>query len=70
MAVPESPRLNAVNRYWMLRAAHTEASRTKLRNVPLWSFVGRICCVGSTSANQICRELGWNPDAPAMKELP
>lgn len=31
------------------------------QRVPLWSFVGRICSVGSTSAHDLCRHANLNP---------
>jgi len=62
-------RLDAVSREWILRGAHGVTSRNRLC-VPLWSWVKAVCCVGSTSATAICRELGWDPDAPAHKPLP
>jgi hypothetical protein len=66
----KTPRLDQVSREWMLRSAHNRARKSDLRGVPLWSFVGDICCVGSTSAGEICRELGWDPCAPAIQDLP
>ena len=63
-------RLDEVNREWMIRGAHRLAARQRKRLIPLWSFVGAVCWVGSTSATMICRELGWDPDAPADKDLP
>lgn len=38
-----------------------EASRTRSKT-PLWSRVGNLCGVGSTSAKAICRDLGFDPD--------
>ena len=55
---------------WMLRAAHRMTARQHKRGVPLWSWVGAICCTGSGSAHTICREYGWDPSAPADRELP
>lgn len=54
----------------MLRAAHQMTARQYKRGRPLWSWVGSVCCVGSTSAHTICRELGWNPHASAEHVLP
>jgi hypothetical protein len=63
-------RIDEVSREWMLRAAHRLTARQHLRRVPLWSWVGQICCVGSGSAHTICIELGWNPHAYADRPLP
>ena len=63
-------RLDEVSREWMLRAAHSLTAKKHLRRLPLWSWVGAICCTGSGSAHTICRELGWNPHAYADKPLP
>lgn len=70
--VPIKPvsRLDQVDREWMIRGAWSLAARHHKRNVPLWSFVRMVCCVGAGSGQQICRELGWNPDAMAHEELP
>ena len=52
----------------ILCAAH-RLLRTKAawRNVPLWVFVRDLCGVGSTSANEICRDLGWDPNQTTNK---
>ena len=63
-------KLEEVSRETMLRAAHWYAAAHAKRGRPLWAFVMDICCVGSTSAYAICRELGWDPDARANRELP
>ena len=62
-------RIDKVSRETMLRAAHRLTARQHKRGVCLWSWVGSICCVGSTSAHQICRDYGWNPNERAEKEL-
>mgnify|MGYP007024647053 CR=1 FL=1 len=31
------------------------------RGVPIWSLVGRIACVGSTSAGELCHHANLNP---------
>lgn len=62
-------KLEEISREWMLRGAISAMSR-QTRRVPLWSLVGTVCCVGSTSANAICRELGWDPDAKGTDPLP
>jgi hypothetical protein len=62
-------RIDEVSRETMLRAAHRLTARQHKRGVSLWSWVGSICCVGCTSAHQICRDYGWNPDERAEKEL-
>lgn len=38
-----------------------EASKTRSIH-PLWSRVGRMCGIGSTSAKAFCRDLGFDPD--------
>lgn len=63
-------RIDEVSKEWMLRAAHRLTARQHKRGVPLWSWVGAICCTGSGSAHTICREYGWDPSAPADCELP
>jgi hypothetical protein len=65
-----SLRLEEVDREKMLRAALDVMSDYRKLYRPLWSIVGDVCCVGSTSAKRICRELGWDPDADAKAELP
>jgi hypothetical protein len=52
--------LPRVSRETIIVNAHHRL-RAKYRHVPLWSFVADICAVGSHSACDICRELGWNP---------
>ncbi len=56
----------------LIRNAHSMAARgkTKWRKVPLWAFVRDLCCVGSTSATEICASLGWDPHQDASKPLP
>ena len=66
----QTPRLDEVSREWMIRGAHFLAARRHKRHIQLWSFVGTVCSVGSTTATRICRELGWEPNAPAERNLP
>lgn len=54
----------------MLRGAIAAMSRNRKRGVPLWSLVGDVCCVGSGSSQDICRELGWDPNARGTDRLP
>lgn len=63
-------KIEDVNRETMLRAAHAHAKTVFKHARPLWAFVRDICCVGSSSAYAICRELGWDPDAKALSPLP
>lgn len=63
-------RLDRVDRELMLRAAIRQMSRDRKIGVPLWAVVMDTCGVGSTSATEICVELGWNPAAKATDELP
>lgn len=63
---PDS-RLSQVDRAWMLRNAVRMAS--KKRRIPLWALVRDICSVGSHSAHEICREMGWNPEQPASWKI-
>ena len=63
-------RIDEVSKEWMLRAAHRLTARQHKRGVPLWSWVGAVCSTGSCSAHTICREYGWDPSAPADRELP
>jgi hypothetical protein len=64
-----SARLEAVPRDLMVRNALTYAIRGRRRE-PLWAVVADVCGVGSTSATQICVELGWDPHQEAGKPLP
>ena len=63
-------KLEQISREWMLRGAISRMSTNYKRKTPLWSLVADICCVGCTSASEICRELGWNPDAKGTDGLP
>lgn len=54
-------RLDRVSRETIIRNAHQHIRR-KYRKAPLWAFVRDICGVGATSATEICRELGWDPN--------
>lgn len=45
-------------------------SATRGRHHYRWSAIMAITGLGSTSAQQLCLELGWNPDAPASVDLP
>lgn len=62
-------KLIEVRKDWMLYSAIRSASLTHKRGLPLWSIVGRICSVGSTSAHEICREMGWDPEAKATSDI-
>jgi hypothetical protein len=57
MPVESLPR---VSRETIILNAHLYLSK-KYKGVPLWGFIADICAVGSHSACDICRELGWNP---------
>ena len=67
-----SPRLEQVGCEWLLRSGIHMAKQGRYcySSDPLWSLVADLAGVGSTSATQICRELGWNPNQEAGKELP
>ena len=54
----------------LLRTAIYYAGDHRKRNRPLWALVRDICCVGSTSAAEICAGMGWNPEANASDTLP
>lgn len=60
--------LNRVSNETILLNAHRQLSR-KYEGMPLWSFVSQTCAVGSHSAIEICRELGWNPEQDGAKLL-
>ena len=55
----------------MLRNAHRLLCREpKFHSTPLWYLVSEITSYGSTYSNQLCRELGWNPNALTNEPLP
>lgn len=65
-------RLDQVSRAVMLSNARGEMCRQRrFRGSPLWSLVAHVCGVGSRSAVEICKEMGWNPhqnaDAPIQE---
>lgn len=64
-----SSRLEQVGCEWLLRSGLRYAVKGR-RKEPLWSVVMSVAGVGSTSATQICKELGWDPNQEAGKELP
>ena len=63
-----SQRLDLVNRKLMIVNAHA-LIKSKYKNRVLWAFIADICGVGSTSACEICRECGWNPDQDCGEKL-
>ena len=63
-------KLEQISRGFMLRAAIGAMGRRQRQKHPLWGLVKIICGVGSTSAHEICRELGWNPEASGHHLLP
>jgi len=63
-------KIETIDRGWMIANAIGAMSRERRRGVPLWSLVRDICGVGSGSAHEICRELGWDPDAKGVASLP
>lgn len=65
-----TPFLDSVRRETMLRNAHSLWVKRYNSRSPLWGFVAAVTGVGSTSACEICKELGWNPHAPAKDALP
>lgn len=67
---PKYAVLETVDRETMLRLAHIHADKEIKRDLPLYSFVMDACGVVSMVATEICKELGWNPDAPATNKLP
>lgn len=72
VTLSSTPCLDRVHRDIMLRNAHAIFLFTGKRYMrsTLWAFVSDITGVGSTSACEICKELGWNPHAPAKDQLP
>lgn len=70
--VPETKTIFDVDRLCLLRSAHSHVARgkTKWRGRPLWAFVRDLCCVGSTSAAEICASLGWDAHQDASRPLP
>lgn len=55
----------------MLRNALSMLERSRrIQGLPRWSVIADLCGVGSTSANQICEELGWPAHERADKALP
>lgn len=55
----------------LLRNAHRMLRRTaQYRNTVLWVFVSDITAFGATYSDQVCRELGWNPNALVCDDLP
>lgn len=58
--LPTSARLELCPRYILLCNALSNATRGR-RTDPLWAVVRDLCGVGSTSATEICLELGWDP---------
>lgn len=60
--------LDRVSRETIILNAHMRLSK-KYKGVPLWSFISDICAVGSHSACDICRELGWNPHQDGAVQL-
>lgn len=40
-----------------------------IKGTPLWSVVGKLCCVGSTSAHDLCRIAGLEPGQPVSPRL-
>lgn len=61
-------RLERVSRETLILNAHRMAGR-KFKGQPLWGFITGVCAVGSHSAVEICRELGWNPHQDASIHL-
>lgn len=61
--------LDLHDREQMLRQA-LHFAKPLHRRGPLWVFVRDFLRVGSTTAKNICRELGWDPDVPALRPLP
>ena len=52
----------------VLRNAYALARRTRAyRGMCLWGFVSDMTGHGSTYSKEICRDLGWNPDAEVGK---
>jgi hypothetical protein len=70
--VPETMTYLDTSPITLMRNAHAFAAcgKAKWRGVPLWAFVRDLCCVGSTSASEICQSLGWDPHQDAAKALP
>lgn len=59
-------KLEEISRGFILRSAIRLANGLRRnRDRTLWAIVAEICGVGSTSAQQLCREQGWNPHVTA-----
>lgn len=63
-------KLKDVDRETILRAAHAEMRTMRKMRTPRWAWITRVCCVGSTSAHDICEDLNWAPDISAHLPLP
>lgn len=56
-------RLNRVNRRTIIvNALFALATHKDYRASPLWVLIRDLCGVGCTSANEIARECGWEPN--------
>lgn len=49
-------------RRWFTSQLRTKVSRTLGRGIPLWSKVAEVFGIGSTSAKDVCRRHGCDPD--------
>jgi ribosomal protein S13 len=54
--------LEKIDRAWLLRSALRILAGTNFRIAPAWVAVMDLCGVGSTSAREICREQGLDPE--------
>lgn len=55
----------------VLRSAHHRLrKRREYKNQVLWVFVHDMTCYGSSVSNDLCRQLGWNPNALIDADLP
>lgn len=49
-------------RRWFVAQLNSRISRTLGRGIPLWSKVSEVFCIGSTSAKEVCKRHGCDPD--------
>jgi len=59
---PAKKLANGHRQDWFLMANARRLQATKYRRVPNWAFASELFATGSTSANQICRDAGIDPD--------
>lgn len=60
-------KLDSVDRKYLILNAIRMTSNYRKQQIPLWAIVRDLCSVGSTSAAEICQEIGMDPHSPASK---